>query len=55
MAGTNRYNPISEAVQIIAISVLIWASVQKILAKPADTVWNSLPCFHWIYVYFILV
>ena len=38
MAGTNQYNLISEAVRIRAISVLVWALVQKILAGQ-----NSLP------------
>ena len=45
MAGTNQYNLISEAVRITAISVLVWALVQKILAGQ-----NSLPrlwCFCW--------
>ena len=46
MAGTNQYNLISEAVRITAISVLVWALVQKILAGQ-----NSLPrlwCFCWV-------
>ena len=40
MTKTDRYDPVSEAVQIIVVSVPVMVPVRKFLAVPADTVWN---------------
>ena len=45
MARTDWYNPISEAVQITAISILVWAPVRKILAGTVQNHFHGLNYF----------